>query len=244
MLDLANNKIENIEAVKELTALTMLDLANNKIENIEAVKELTALTTLYLYNNKIENIEAVKELTALTTLDLHNNKINNWELLLELKSIRSLGIDSEQAIAKKGFFETLPTINHLHIVVLRPQYTLDFLRQYPVLHGITLENYTQEEVLQVLHAFPNLTTVNLRRILTDDWLFLTKFPQIQILDVSHNKIPIVILHRLVAELPNLKRFYIHDTQENTIEANNVRAELAHRYRDIAFNSNSENHHYL
>lgn len=68
----------DIEAVKNLTALTILSLSDTKVSgNIEAVKNLTALTTLgFSRTNVSGDISAVKNLTALTILSLSGTKIS------------------------------------------------------------------------------------------------------------------------------------------------------------------------
>ena len=65
----------DIEAVKNLTALTTLNLSNTNVSgDIEAVKNLTALTLLGLSNTNVSgDIKAIKNLTALTTLSFSNS---------------------------------------------------------------------------------------------------------------------------------------------------------------------------
>ena len=68
----------NIEAVKNLTALTTLGLSDTEVSgDISAVKNLTALTRLDLSRTNISgDIKAVKNLTALTALGLSNTQVS------------------------------------------------------------------------------------------------------------------------------------------------------------------------
>ena len=82
-IDLGNNNISNIEAVKNLNSpnLKILILRNNKIKDIEPLKNISTLKILDLSFNKIENINALKEIMKnnknLEKINLENNIIKN-----------------------------------------------------------------------------------------------------------------------------------------------------------------------
>jgi Leucine-rich repeat (LRR) protein len=75
-LNLAFNHLVGLPAsIVNLTALTSLDLANNFITTVEALKGLVNLTSLDLRGNyvKAEGAQALKGLVNLTSLDLGGN---------------------------------------------------------------------------------------------------------------------------------------------------------------------------
>ncbi len=95
-LNLSNNKISDIESIKELKSLQELNLSNNEISDIESIKELKSLQTLSLWSNQISDIESIKELKSLQKLDLSNNKISDIESIKELKSLQELDLSRNQ----------------------------------------------------------------------------------------------------------------------------------------------------
>ena len=82
MLDLSNNRIENIEFINSsLKNLKILSLEDNNLKNLDLGKELSNIKDLeYLFvnSNNIENINFFsKNLIYLTHLSLFNNKISD-----------------------------------------------------------------------------------------------------------------------------------------------------------------------
>ncbi len=57
----------------DLEKVTSLDLDDNQLTDITALKELTQLTRLYLHNNQLTDVTALKKLTQLKTLGLRSN---------------------------------------------------------------------------------------------------------------------------------------------------------------------------
>ena len=87
-----------------LTKLISLDLSNNQIDKIDALRHLTRLKWLFLNNNSIKSIKALMKCTNLTILQFFGNKIeNSLELRDVIKSIlenytkpKIISMDSEQ----------------------------------------------------------------------------------------------------------------------------------------------------
>ena len=91
-LELQDNSISDISALKGLPALRNLYLNGNSISDISALKGLTTLTTLYLYDNSISDISALKGLTKLTKLDLSGNSISDVSALEGLTALITLNL--------------------------------------------------------------------------------------------------------------------------------------------------------
>lgn len=74
----SSNGYGDIEAVKNLTSITILNLNDTKVSgDISTLKNLTALTTLGLSRTNVSgNISVIKNLTALTSLSLSNDNIS------------------------------------------------------------------------------------------------------------------------------------------------------------------------
>ena len=81
-LDLSENKIRNVEALRKLTNLKKLNLNKNYwIEYIDALQAMTEMIELDLSENKIRNVEALTNMHKLETLSLGTNLISNIDSL-------------------------------------------------------------------------------------------------------------------------------------------------------------------
>ena len=89
ILILRNNKIKDIEPLKNICSLKILDLSCNKIENINALKEIMKnnknLEKINLENNIIKNIDILKDKNLnisikLKSINLDNNNIIEKDL--------------------------------------------------------------------------------------------------------------------------------------------------------------------
>jgi hypothetical protein len=77
-LRLSYNKIDDLNALEELTNLTALELFRDQVSDISALTELTGLTYLDLYQNQISDISPLAGLTNLMNLNLEDNPISDW----------------------------------------------------------------------------------------------------------------------------------------------------------------------
>lgn len=85
-----SEKIRDISALENLTALTDLDLTYNEISDISPLSSLTGLTSLNLNYNEIDDISPLSSLTTLTSLNLNYNKIDDISPLSSLPSLTDL----------------------------------------------------------------------------------------------------------------------------------------------------------
>ncbi|OOR99077.1 hypothetical protein B0186_08285 [Canicola haemoglobinophilus] len=69
-LDVQENRIRSILALRNLIQLESLCLDDNKIKNISALRNLTKLKYLYIRTNKIQDISPLENLTQLIYLVL------------------------------------------------------------------------------------------------------------------------------------------------------------------------------
>ncbi len=86
-IDLSNNCIKEIDALKPFTNLSFLNLNNNKITNIEPLQSLENLECLYLRGNKLSSISSLKDHKNLTELNISGpkNKIKDPEIIKTLQ---------------------------------------------------------------------------------------------------------------------------------------------------------------
>ena len=90
-LDLSNNNISNINALKSIKFknLEILDLSNNKISDIDVLEKVSfkGLKELNLNNNKITNINILEKVNfnELKILNLHKNNISDLKVLDKVK---------------------------------------------------------------------------------------------------------------------------------------------------------------
>ncbi|KEJ01045.1 hypothetical protein N494_08735 [Clostridium botulinum A2B7 92] len=77
-INLSKNKVKDISYLKDLN-LHHLDLRDNKIENIEVLKDKTSLQHLYLANNSIKDFLPISNLKNLQILYLSHNNSSNYD---------------------------------------------------------------------------------------------------------------------------------------------------------------------
>jgi len=68
-VDLSNNQIASVEALRDHGSIRILDLSNNSLQNIEPLATIRGLTNLSLCYNAVTSLEPLKELSRLAVLD-------------------------------------------------------------------------------------------------------------------------------------------------------------------------------
>ena len=76
-LILSNNKIVNIDSLRNVTLLDRLDLSNNQIRNLNGLQDMNSLEYLKLSNNQIQKIDSLEKLKKLISLHIFHNPISN-----------------------------------------------------------------------------------------------------------------------------------------------------------------------
>ncbi len=92
-LDISDNQISDISALKNLINLRNLDIDDNQVSDISALKDMTRLTVLDIDDNDISDMSPLKNLTNLTVLDLHNNQISDVSPLRDMIHLTDLDLD-------------------------------------------------------------------------------------------------------------------------------------------------------
>ena len=123
VLNLSNNKIENINVLSQfkMQSLKELNLNNNEIENIDVLNNLTCgrLRRINLSNNKINDIKIFSELSFCNNIEkinVMNNEIINLNILRNvklprLKVLNLLNNDIEDySVFRLIFFPKLETL--------------------------------------------------------------------------------------------------------------------------------------
>ncbi|MHC4582028.1 MAG: leucine-rich repeat domain-containing protein, partial [Planctomycetota bacterium] len=90
------NRITDVSALSELTALTWLNLGDNQITDISALWDLNSVETLVLYGNQIVDISALSGMLRLRYLDLGRNQITDASALSALSSLAWLDLSNNR----------------------------------------------------------------------------------------------------------------------------------------------------
>ena len=114
-LYLNTNQISDISPLSCLTKLIELDLGENKITHISALKSLRQLTSLYLNTNQISDITSLKVLTQLIQLGLSNNQITVISSLKALKKLNKLSLCDNQIRQFELNLSAYPELNFLSL---------------------------------------------------------------------------------------------------------------------------------
>ncbi len=95
-LDCHENKISDLEPLRQLTSLQKLDCRYTEISDLEPLRQLTSLQVLDCRYNQISDLEPLRQLTSLQKLDCHSNQISDLEPLRQLTSLQKLYCDSNK----------------------------------------------------------------------------------------------------------------------------------------------------
>lgn len=117
MLDVADNKLETVDALTGLGGLRRLYLKNNRIEGLPAgIATLTALENLSLASNRLALLcDELCQLTRLTELDVSQNALTALPARLgDLKELQLLYVDNNQLTALPDSIELLSALLELH----------------------------------------------------------------------------------------------------------------------------------
>lgn len=129
-LCLYNNKLNNIDSLKELKQLKTLDLRSNELTDISALKELKQLYTLALGSNQLNDISVLGELEQLRTLNLEKNRLRNINALKELNQLRKLDLQENQ-ITNLSALESCIYLTHLNCSGNRLTHLPDWITELP-----------------------------------------------------------------------------------------------------------------
>ena len=90
-LNLAYNKITDVEHLRRLKSLRYLDLENNRsLIHIEPLRFLTNLEYLNLVNTAFDNVHPLKELISLHTLEVSLEHYTDISAFKDLHNLRKL----------------------------------------------------------------------------------------------------------------------------------------------------------
>lgn len=111
---LSGNDIVQINSLKEFFSLGQLSLANNQVHSLEGLQSLERLKRLNLAENQICDLRPLRTLSSLHSLDLHSNLVIDLQDLSKLASIRSLGL-SYNLIYDPSPILSLPSISNISL---------------------------------------------------------------------------------------------------------------------------------
>lgn len=80
-LDMSSNELSNVNRFPDSMISTLL-MSNNKLETLEPLSNLLALSSLDLSNNNLTSLKGIKSLTALRTLNVRQNNLKSIDLNL------------------------------------------------------------------------------------------------------------------------------------------------------------------
>lgn len=149
VLDLSNNRLDNLDFVNPLKKLKQINLSNNRITNLDPVITNEDLEVLDLSNNGIEDISKLQFLHKIRKLDLTNNYINSINSLSSSYSLESLFVNNNPLDNYKECLSNLEYLQELGVGHCNIPFTDIISLKY-------LSNLTY---LDISGTAPNLQTV-------------------------------------------------------------------------------------
>lgn len=140
----SNNEIYNLTHLKALTEIEVLNLSNNFICVLEGFEELHQLKSLDLSSNSIIDVQRLKELNKLEFLDLSSNDIFDVSSLKTLTSLKVLKLNGNRI----NDISVLKNLKNLETLYLLDMTTFDItqLYEFTMLKKLYLQTASQEEI--------------------------------------------------------------------------------------------------
>ncbi len=91
-LILAGYELTDLDGLEQCVNITVLDLSDNRIDNIYEVQFLHHLQELFVAHNHITDIDILRELRSLEILDLSSNEVENISVLLDLEALKFVNL--------------------------------------------------------------------------------------------------------------------------------------------------------
>lgn len=99
VLDLADNRIQDLSPLAALTQLTYLDLEHNRVEDTQPLACLTQLQTLVLSHNAVTDITPLAGLGRLRTLGLLGDPLDQAARTTHIPALRARGVQVSYGIS-------------------------------------------------------------------------------------------------------------------------------------------------
>lgn len=194
-VNLANNKLDDLEALGQLPFLMHLNVSNNKLTKVLGFKPPFNLTHVNLSCNLIEVIDDLSEFWSIVYLDLSHNLISKIQNLNKLKYLKHLNL----SVNKIKYIEnlenmTLETLNleKNSITGYDSRHSQD-LRTLNKIIKVKL-NYNSLASLKMFKTVSNIQSIEMKGNLITDLFELTYLRNLQyltILDLSDNPLTII-----------------------------------------------------
>ncbi|MCP4600121.1 MAG: TIR domain-containing protein [Proteobacteria bacterium] len=115
-LDLHGEGLEELpDSIANLTSLRSLDLWNNSLTDISALRNLKRLQSLDLGSNNLTDISALRNLTQLQKLDLSSNKLTDISILKELPGLQVVCLNHNQLSHIPDWLAEAPQLLKLYL---------------------------------------------------------------------------------------------------------------------------------
>ncbi|MCF8297144.1 MAG: DUF4173 domain-containing protein [Saprospiraceae bacterium] len=138
------NKVSNLSSLKDLSKIETLELNNNQISNLKGIEGLLSLKSLYLSNNSIIELKNLKDLSKLEYLDLSANNITDVSSLNALTELKLLKLSGNR-INDISVLKNLKNLETLYLLDMTT-FEISQLYEFTMLKQLYLQTATQEEI--------------------------------------------------------------------------------------------------
>lgn len=91
-MNLSDYEITDLHGAEWLTGIRLLQLSENHIRGLAALRSLERLEELYLARNQIEELDGLERLAALRILDLEGNDVSDLSPLFDLPAVEFVNV--------------------------------------------------------------------------------------------------------------------------------------------------------
>lgn len=213
-LELKNNQLQSIPSLSRLSQLRRLDLSFNQLSALPDLPT-SELVEIFLGNNKLTQVDSLPRCSQLVTVTLNDNKLTvlggEWGSLEKLVFLDLANNDLSTIPNSLGGLAKLSKIalegNPLRTIPMRKRTEgIEVLKSYlrSRMAPEESENKSSDALFLALRDGANQKTLSLAKLGLAELPPLDKFGQVEVLDVSGNKLD--SLPGQIGTLGSLKRF--------------------------------------
>ncbi|MGO2267139.1 MAG: MucBP domain-containing protein, partial [Vagococcus salmoninarum] len=201
-LNIQLQRLDSIEALRNLKKLEYVDVSGNDIKDLTPLTNSNEIFYLNLEGNPVTDFSGISTLTNLETLIANNTKIIDISDLSNLVNIKKMVLPFNIGYENINPLKKMTNMKSLTIGGGKTK-DISFINNMPLLDELVLMNVPNSDLTPLTGALKNITYLTINNAGITDTGFLTGLDKLEVLNLSDNKIEDVT--GLIGNMPETVR---------------------------------------